>query len=239
MPTVLFVRHGRSSANTAGTLAGWMPGVFLDETGEGQADEVGKRISAAGIDVRRIVSSPLDRCVQTGDRIAAVLGPVGRSVHEGLGECRYGAWTGRPLAELARDELWKVVQDRPSEAAFPSSAAYEGESLAQMQARALRAVRETDERVANDHGAHAVWVAISHGDVIKSILAHAVGARLDDFQRIQVDPGSVSVVHFTSRRPLVLRINDTGGDLSGLRPPAPTGGQEGDAVVGGGAGTVG
>lgn len=238
MSTVLFVRHGRSNANTAGTLAGWMPGVFLDETGEGQADAVGSRIAAADLSVSRIVSSPLDRCVQTGDRIAAALGAVPRSVHEGLGECHYGAWTGRPLAELARDELWKVVQDRPSEATFPSSAAYRGESLAQMQARALRAVRETDERVANEHGDHAVWVAVSHGDVIKSILADALGARLDDFQRIQVDPGSVSVVHYASRRPLVLRVNDTGGGLTGLRPPQPPGGQEGDVVVGGGAGTV-
>lgn len=239
MPTVLFVRHGRSSANTAGTLAGWLPGVFLDETGEGQADAIGKRIAAAGLEVDRIASSPLDRCIQTGDRIAAALGAVPRSVHPGLGECRYGEWTGRPLAELARDELWKVVQDRPSEAAFPSSAAYPGESLAQMQARALTAVRETDERVAQDGGPHAVWVAISHGDVIKSLLAHAAGAHLDDFQRIQVDPGSLSVVHYTSRRPLILRINDTGGDLTGLRPPEPAGGREGDAVVGGGAGTVG
>lgn len=238
VPTVLFVRHGRSSANTAGTLAGWMPGVFLDETGEAQADAVGARVAGAGLAVSRIVSSPLDRCLQTADRIAAAIGPVPRSVHQGLGECGYGAWTGRPLAELARDELWKVVQDRPSEAAFPSSAAYPGESLVQMQARALRAVRETDEHVANEHGAAAVWVAVSHGDVIKSLLADALGARLDDFQRIQVDPGSVSVVHYASRRPLVLRVNDTGGDLSRLKPPEVAGGQEGDVVVGGGGGTV-
>ncbi|MDN5794661.1 MAG: MSMEG_4193 family putative phosphomutase [Intrasporangium sp.] len=239
MPTVLYVRHGRSSANTAGTLAGWMPGVFLDEAGASQAEAVGRRIAGAGLTVSRIVSSPLDRCVQTGDRIAAALGPVPRSIHEGLGECRYGAWTGRALAELARDELWRVVQDRPSEAAFPSSAAYPGESLVQMQSRALRAVRETDDHVANEHGPHAVWVAISHGDVIKSLLAHAVGAHLDDFQRIQVDPGSVSVVHYTSRRPIVLRVNDTGGDLGGLRPAEAAVTAAGDAVVGGGAGSVG
>ncbi|WP_347350132.1 MSMEG_4193 family putative phosphomutase [Intrasporangium sp.] len=239
MPTVLYVRHGRSSANTAGTLAGWMPGVFLDDAGARQADAVGKRIADAGLTVRRIVSSPLDRCVQTGERIAAALGSVPRSVHAGLGECRYGAWTGRPLTELARDRLWRVVQDRPSEAAFPSSAAYPGESLVAMQTRALRAVREEDERVAHEHGPHAVWVAVSHGDVIKSLLAHAVGAHLDEFQRIQVDPGSVSVVHYTSHRPLVLRVNDTGGDLAGLRPPEAESGAAGDGVVGGGSGTVG
>lgn len=246
MPTVLLVRHGRSTANSSGTLAGWAPGVFLDAAGEQQVDALGKRLAAAGVPVAEIVSSPLERCVQTADRLAAALapvahGPVARSVHEGLGECRYGAWTGRPLADLVNEELWRVVQDRPSEARFPDSAAYGAESLRQMWDRALDAVREVDARVAAGHGEHAVWVAVSHGDIIKAVLADAAGASLDDFQRLHVDPASLSVVHYTSRRPFVLRLNDGGGDLRGLRPPAhPTAdGQvpEGDAVVGGGAGT--
>src|SRR6188472_4356794 len=110
VPTVIFVRHGRSTSNTAGTLAGWMPGVFLDDTGEAQAAAVGQRLAAAALPVVEVVSSPLDRCLQTADLLAAALPTrVARSVHDGLGECRYGAWTGRPIAELARDELWKVV----------------------------------------------------------------------------------------------------------------------------------
>src|SRR6476660_6145981 len=218
VPTVLFVRHGRSTSNTAGTLAGWMPGVFLDETGEAQAASVGQRLAAAVLPVVEVVSSPLDRCVQTADLLAAPLpAHVARSVHVGLGECRYGAWTGRPIAELAREELWKVVQDRPSEARFPDSAAYPAESMSEMQDRALRAVREIDARILETHGKDAVWVAVSHGDVIKSILSHATGAHLDDFQR----------------------INDVGGDLTGLRPPDKPAIEEGDAVVGGGAGTPG
>ncbi|TQM58156.1 MSMEG_4193 family putative phosphomutase [Humibacillus xanthopallidus] len=240
MPTVIFVRHGRSSANTSGTLAGWMPGVYLDETGEVQADGVGVRLAAASLPVVEVVSSPLDRCVQTADRLSAPLpGTVRRSVHAGLGECRYGAWTGRPISELVSEELWKVVQDRPSEARFPDSAAYPAESLSEMQARALDAVREIDARVLEAHGADAVWVAVSHGDVIKSILSHATGAQLDDFQRINVDPASVSVVRYTSRKPFVLRLNDVGGDLAGLRPPERRAVAEGDAEVGGGAGTGG
>lgn len=237
VPTVIFVRHGRSSANTSGVLAGWMPGVFLDETGEAQAAAVGQRLASAVLPVAEVVSSPLDRCVQTADLLAAALpGHVARSVHDGFGECRYGAWTGRPIAELARDELWKVVQDRPSEARFPDSAAYPAESMVEMQERALRAVRETDARILETHGKDAVWVAVSHGDVIKSILSHATGAHLDDFQRINVDPASVSVVRYTSRKPFVLRLNDVGGDLAGLRPPEKPAAEEGDAVVGGGAG---
>jgi broad specificity phosphatase PhoE len=110
-----------------------------------------------------------------------------------------------------------------------------------MQDRALQAVRETDARILEKHGRDAVWVAVSHGDVIKSILSHATGAHLDDFQRISVDPASVSVVRYTSRKPFVLRLNDVGGDLTGLRPPEKPPADhadEGDAVVGGGAGAT-
>lgn len=237
MPTVLFVRHGRSAANTAGVLAGWAPGVFLDETGRAQAIHVGASIAAADLPVVEVVSSPLDRCVQTADVIAARLGRVSRSVHAGLGECRYGAWTGRPIRDLVSEPLWQVVQDCPSQARFPASEDYESESLEEVQERALGAVRETDARVLERHGPDAVWVAVSHGDVIKSVLADAAGARLDDFQRFVVDPGSVSVVRYTSRKPFVLRLNDAGGDLAAVRSassPVP----EGDAEVGGGAGAL-
>jgi probable phosphomutase (TIGR03848 family) len=237
--TVVLVRHGRSTSNSAGTLAGWLPGVFLDETGEAQAQSLGVRLAAADLRVAEVVSSPLDRCLQTADLLSEALGDVARSVHEGLGECRYGSWTGRPLAELAMDELWKVVQHRPSEARFPSSAAYEGESLLEMQARALSAVLEVDDRIRATHGDDAVWVAVSHGDVIKAVLAEAVGAALDDFQRLHVDPASLSAVRYTRERPFVLRLNDTGGDLSGLRPPTHPVVGEGEAVVGGGTGVVG
>ncbi|WP_353355684.1 MSMEG_4193 family putative phosphomutase [Intrasporangium sp. DVR] len=235
MPTVLFVRHGRSSANTAGLLAGWAPGVFLDETGEAQASRVGASIAAAGLQVVELVSSPLDRCLQTADLIARELDSLPRSVHPGLGECHYGAWTGRSIRDLVSEPLWEVVQDRPSEARFPPSEAYSSESIADVQDRALRAVRETDAHVLERHGPEAVWVAVSHGDVIKAVLAHAAGAHLDDFQRFVVDPGSVSVVRYTSRRPFLLRLNDVGGDLSPLRPTTAPG-RDGDAEIGGGAG---
>jgi probable phosphomutase (TIGR03848 family) len=237
VPTVIFVRHGRSSANTSGTLAGWTPGVFLDDTGEAQAAAVGARLAAGVVPVVEVVSSPLDRCVQTADLLCGALpGPVARSVHEGLAECKYGAWTGRRLTDLVKEDLWKVVQDEPSAARFPDSEAYPGESMLEMQDRALRAVREVDARILELHGPDAVWIAVSHGDVIKSVLSHATGAHLDDFQRIHVDPASVSAVRYTSRKPFVLRLNDVGGDLSGLRPPEREAATEGDAEVGGGAG---
>ena len=250
VPTVLLVRHGRTTANASGVLAGWLPGVNLDEVGREQADAVGRRLREAELAPVRLVSSPLPRCVETAERILAFgeadadaeagteAGGIPLDVDERLGECRYGAWTGRPLAELAKEPLWRVVQDHPSAAAFPpgegESAGMPGESIAAMSARAVAAIREIDAQVAAAHGPEAIWVAVSHGDVIKAILADAAGTHLDLFQRIVVDPASVSVVRFTSTRPFVVRTNDIGGSLAGLVPPAAA--ASGDAAVGGGAG---
>ena len=250
VPTVLLVRHGRTTANASGVLAGWLPGVNLDEVGREQAEAVGRRLREAGLAPVRLVSSPLPRCVETAERILAFgeadadaeagteAGGIPLDVDERLGECRYGAWTGRPLAELAKEPLWRVVQDHPSAAAFPpgegESAGMPGESIAAMSARAVAAIREIDAQVAAAHGPEAIWVAVSHGDVIKAILADAAGTHLDLFQRIVVDPASVSVVRFTSTRPFVVRTNDIGSSLAGLVPPAAA--ASGDAAVGGGAG---
>ena len=241
MPTVLLIRHGRTAANASGVLAGWTPGVDLDERGREQASAVAARLSP--VPLAAVVSSPLDRCRQTADVLAGVPGPKEAArpdvvTDERLGECRYGDWTGRELKALVKEPLWKVVQQHPSAAVFPGP---EGESMRAMQARALDAVREWDTRVAAEHGDDAVWAAVSHGDVIKAVLADALGAHLDEFQRIVVSPCSVSAVTYTATRPFVARVNDVGGDLAGLVPPprrrrrsarpAPSG----DAVVGGGA----
>ena len=95
-------------------------------------------------------------------------------------------------------------------------------------------MQETDAHVLERHGPDAVWVAVSHGDVIKAVLAHAAGTHLDDFQRFVVDPGSVSVVRYTSRQAFLLRLNDTAGDLHAIRPTTGPG-VDGDAEVGGGS----
>lgn len=244
MPTVLLVRHGRSTANTGGVLAGWTPGVDLDDTGRTQAAELAQRLAVIPLAV--VVSSPLDRCLRTAEAVGAVDGPR-RSprpqvvMDERLGECRYGDWTGRDLKSLGKDPLWSVVQHHPSAAVFPGTG---GESLRGMQQRALDAVRDWDARVAAEHGDDAVWLAVSHGDVIKSLVADAVGSHLDAFQRIVVDPCSVTAVRYTATRPFLLRCNDTGGDLAALVPPGRrrrarrrAGVADGDAVVGGSTGT--
>jgi probable phosphomutase (TIGR03848 family) len=212
-------------------LAGWTPGVQLDETGLAQVESVSQRL--ARVPLTAIVSSPLARCQQTAGAVAA-----GREVavqtDDRLGECRYGDWTGRPIKELVKEPMWKVVQQHPSAAVFPGP---EGEGLAQTQARAVAAVREWNARLGPD----AVWLACSHGDVIKAVLADALGVHLDQFQRIVVDPASISVVSYTETRPFVARVNDSGGDVSALIPPPAKkrrrrSAASSDAVVGGGAG---
>jgi probable phosphomutase (TIGR03848 family) len=227
--TVILLRHGRTTANTGGVLAGWTPGVQLDDTGRAQARAAGERL--AKVPLRAVVSSPLERCLQTA--AALVDGrDVDVQTDDRLGEARYGDWTGRTLKELVKEPLWKVVQQHPSAAVFPGP---EGEGLAQTQARAVAAVRAWNAALGPD----AVWLACSHGDVIKAILADALGLHLDQFQRIVVDPASISVVTYTETRPFVVRVNDTGGDVSALIPPPKKrrrGKASSDAVVGGGAG---
>ena len=228
MTTVLLVRHGLTEANKGGLLAGWSPGVHLAEQGREQAQALAQRL--AKVPVAAIVSSPLERCQETAAALAADR-DLDITTDERLGECRYGDWTGQELKKLAKDPLWKVVQAHPSAAAFPG-----GESLRETQARAVAAVREINGRL----GAGATWVAVSHGDVIKAVLADALGMHLDMFQRLLVDPCSVSVVRYTELRPFVVRINDVGGAVGDLAPAkrARRRRASSDAVVGGGAGST-
>jgi probable phosphomutase (TIGR03848 family) len=227
---VILLRHGKSISNGAGTLAGRTAKVGLDDTGRGQAEGLVERLDP--VPIAELVVSPLLRCRQTLAPLAKARGLKPRSESR-LSEVDYGDWAGRKISELAKEPLWRVVQEHPSAAVFPG-----GEGLAGMQARAVAAVREHDARVTAEHGEQAVWLLCSHGDVIKALLADALGQHLDSFQRIVVDPASVSVVAYTRTRPFVLRSNDNGGDLAGIVPPKPKGRRtrSSDAVPGGSTG---
>lgn len=230
MATLLLVRHGRTTANASGVLAGRTPGVLLDDTGAEQAARAGARIAA--VPLARLVTSPQERCKQTAKAVAdgqrGAGHPVTRATTEkALAECDYGDWQGQPIKKLLKEPLWRTVQQQPSAVTFPG-----GESMVAMQHRAVAAVRRIDAAVTAEHGPDAVWVAVSHGDIIKSLLADALGMHLDLFQRINVDPASVSVIRYAPDRPYVLASNTHDGDLSWLRKAPPTDG----AVVGGGAG---
>jgi probable phosphomutase (TIGR03848 family) len=228
MATVVLVRHGRTTANATGILAGRSAGVALDAVGRGQATRTGERL--ADVPLVAVVSSPLERCRQTASAILDLQKNSPRSlIDKAITECDYGQWQGRPLSELAQEKLWAVVQSQPSAAEFPG-----GESLATMQARSVAALRKHDAAFEAQHGPEAVWVAVSHGDIIKSILADALGMHLDLFQRINVGPASASIIRYGPSRPDVIATNTTSGDLSWLAAAPPPG----DAVVGGGAGNA-
>ncbi|HUR52295.1 MAG TPA: histidine phosphatase family protein [Mycobacteriales bacterium] len=220
MTTVVLLRHGLT-AMTGPVLAGWTPGVHLDDRGWAQAEAVAERLK--GTTFAAVVSSPLERCVETAFTVTG----QAVEVDERLGECRYGEWTGRPLRELAKDPMWKVVQQHPSAAVFPG-----GEALRDVQHRAVAAVREWNARLGPD----ATWLACSHGDVIKAVVADALGLHLDAFQRIVVDPCSVTVISYTDTRPFLVRLNEAVGPA--VPAPARRGRRRsGDAPVGGGGGT--
>jgi probable phosphomutase (TIGR03848 family) len=228
VPTLILLRHGRSTSNTGGTLAGRSPGVELDDKGREQAGKVVERL--APVPLAAIVTSPMTRCAQTVEPLAAARG-LTPLVEPDLTEVDYGEWTGRALKDLAKEELWKVVQAHPSAAVFPG-----GEGLAQMQCRAVAAIRRWDAAIAAEHGPNAVWVACSHGDPIKSVVADAMATHLDNFQRIVVDNCSISVITYTPTRPFVARVNDVGGDVAALIPKKDEKPAE-EAVVGGSTGT--
>lgn len=228
MATLVLVRHGRTTANASGVLAGRTPGVHLDDTGREQVARTAERLAV--VPLASVVSSPMERCRETS---AAILerqaSAPATPVEDGISECDYGDWQGRPLKDLATEPLWKVVQSHPSAAVFPG-----GESLPAMQARAVEAVRRIDAEVEAEHGPSAVWAAVSHGDLIKALLADALGMHLDLFQRIQVDPASISIVRYTAARPYVLAQNTHAGDLTWLVPKEEDAST--DAMPGGGAG---
>jgi probable phosphomutase (TIGR03848 family) len=206
----------------------------LTDRGREQADALVDRLASLPIDA--VIRSPLLRCEQTVAPLSAKIG-VTPVVEDRLSEVDYGEWTGRTLSELVAEPLWKVVQRHASGAVFPG-----GEGLAEVQRRAVDAVREHDRRLAAEYNRDVLWVACTHGDVIKSLLADALGIHLDGFQRIVAEPASISVVRYTPTGPYVWRLNDTGMDLSSLRPTKSTdlsdsgpvpGGEVGDTVKSG------
>ena len=232
MTLVLVVRHGLTAA-TGTALAGRTPGIPLDDRGQRQAAALADRLAPVRLDA--IISSPLERCAQTAAAIAERQSPaVAVTTDERVIEVGYGDWTGQPLRKLAREPLWRVVQTHPSAVTFPGPG---GETLPDIQRRAVAAVRDWNARLGQD----AVYLICSHADVIKAILADSLGLHLDLYQRIQVDPCSLSVIRYTPLRPFVERANDTGGSVQALirsekKTPASEALRPSDAAVGGGAG---
>jgi probable phosphomutase (TIGR03848 family) len=205
--TLVLARHA-VTAQTGPLLSGRAPGIDLSDDGRRQADALADRL--AELPVAAVYASPIERTTQTAQAVA--------SRHDlevlplpGVLEADYGEWTGQKLSDLAKTDLWKVVQRTPSRASFPG-----GESLAAMQTRMVAAL----DAVVADHPGEIV-VVVSHADPIKAAIAQYTGVHLDLFQRIVVSPASVTAFQIGPHGVAMVKCNDT-GVLDELRPAPPS-----------------
>jgi probable phosphoglycerate mutase len=207
MTLVLLVRHALTDA-TGKRLSGSTPGIHLSEYGRAQAKDLAERLAL--VPLAAVYASPLERCVETAEVVAAQRRLEVERV-PALEEVGYGAWTGRSFAQLTRTALWKQIQQAPSSVRFPG-----GETLVEAQRRAVNAL----ESLASRH-LKATIAAFSHADLIRLALAHYAGIHIDLFQRLIVSPASVSAVLLGDRIPRIVKMNDTGSlaDLAGMARP--------------------
>ena len=206
MARIVLLRHAHSVANEKNLLAGRTPGISLSKTGKEQAKDLIARIGTTHFD--EIAISPLQRCRETIDPwLATTVAKNPIVVDESVSEVDYGSWSGKTLASLRRKSQWKVVQDFPSQMIFP-----EGESLLEMQGRALSGFYRL-----NAVKGKGPRLLVSHGDVIKSIVAHCLGMHLDQFQRLVIEPASLTIIDTDSGVSRLVRFNDAKGFLSSER----------------------
>lgn len=196
MTQILLIRHAVNDYVKTGRLAGWTPGVHLNENGQAQATALGQRLADAPLN--QIYASPLERTMETAQAIQQHHPHLPIQHLEGIGEVRYGDWEGEKISTLARRKMWQVVQEYPSRAYFPN-----GETMREVQVRAVNAVETLAER----HPRQVV-IVVSHADLIKMVLAHFLGMHLDNFQRIVVSPASISGISLGFGRPFITTMND-------------------------------
>ena len=197
MTTIYLIRHGENEFVKQNKLAGWLPGVHLNEAGLAQARSLAQRMQ--NVKLNAVYASPLERTMQTAEPLAQAQG-LDIQVHEGLGEMRIGSWQGQDLKALRRRKLWPVIQQTPSLARFPG-----GESFSEAQARVVDALEDFRQK---HPGKKDAFVCVTHADVIKMAIAYYLGMPLDMFQRLAVAPASISSLHF-DRRPTLFSLNDT------------------------------
>lgn len=200
MARLVFIRHAHSTANDAGILSGQLPGISLSKKGKKQAELLVERLGSSHFDSIRV--SPMQRCEET---IAPWLksgysrGLKSYEIDEALIEVDYGTWSGRKLSSLSREKMWKIIQEKPSAVQFP-----EGERIKAMQKRALTSILQALEDKKN--GTH---LFVSHGDVLKAVVASLLKIKLDDFQSLVIDPASVTIIDFDGSKSRLLAFNDT------------------------------
>ncbi len=220
---MILLRHAHSVANEKGVLAGRASGIVLSKKGELQAEDLRKRLGS--LKFKEIRVSPLERCLLTLQPWLDERGISNRKIviDQGLSEVDYGDWTGKRLSSLALKKEWRVVQKTPSKMVFP-----EGESLLGVQKRARKSLMNAIEMA---HG--GVVLIVSHGDVIKSIIADSLQLELDKFQKIVIDPASISVLDYNRKSFRLLHLNDSSTQFDYLSKKT----RSVKTLVGGGSGT--
>jgi probable phosphomutase (TIGR03848 family) len=196
MTQILLVRHAVNDFVKTGRLAGWTPGVHLNDEGLAQAEALGQRLADAPI--THLYASPLERTVETAQAIQKYHTDLDIQSHPGIGEVRYGDWEGMAIADLQSRKMWHVVQHYPSRAYFPN-----GETMRGVQERAVNAIEELTAR-----HPRGLVVVVSHADLIKMVVAHYMGTHLDNFQRIVISPASITTLMLGYGRPYVVSVND-------------------------------
>lgn len=202
MSTILLIRHGQNEYVKTGRLAGRLPGVHLDEVGRKQAEVLAQILKP--LKLQAIYSSPLDRTLETAKPIAEVKG-MQVQLREGLAETLYGRWEGQRLKTLQKRKLWPLIQISPSLVRFPG-----GESFTESQARI---VMELDHLREEHKSGNSVIACVSHADPIKLAIAHYIGLPMDLFQRLVIEPASISALRFSSHGASLIKMNDTSANI--------------------------
>jgi len=228
LASIILVRHSRSTANNAGILAGQAPGITLDEVGYTQAQGLVERIGK--VSTSRTISSPLQRCIETITPWHNAHGNFAIEINDNFIESDYGSWTGQKLSDLAKEPLWKQVQKEPSKVTFPK-----GESFEAMFLRVSNGLDEIIDNLAEEENV----IIVSHGDIIKLAIAKILELPIDKFQKLVIDPASISIVKVEkeedSKRTALISMNESGTPLSKLLESKELAGLGGGKGNGGGA----
>jgi broad specificity phosphatase PhoE len=179
---LILVRHGVTDWNEQGRLMGRSE-IELNARGHEQAHAVAETLR--DLPVRAVVSSPQRRTQQTAAAIAAMHQLPVRT-EDALAEVQLGRWQGMS---------WNDLRDDPEVTAYLADPTYvcdafePGVTVHQRVVSCIEALRAKSEDT---------MVVVSHGDPLRILLAHYLAMPLAAYRRMEVTPGSVSLVRFTA-----------------------------------------
>lgn len=191
MTTIFFLRHAESLANELGVLAGRTPGIRLSERGSKQAKGLVKQLSNYKFDV--IISSPLERCIQTIEPFRKKANITILEMEDFL-EMDYGNWSGKELKALAQKKEWQIIQNYPERFTFAK-----GESFKNAAKRVKNALDSIEKQFKDQN-----VLIVSHGDIIKIAITVLLGLQLKHFQKITIDPASLTAFNIEAQKLLFL-----------------------------------